>query len=76
MSNQRKITKKNKTIIKDRTKKELKKKILKLLKIFKSNKTNIKTKILSSSSKTNLIKKHKSLVKKMRNHNKSPYNKV
>lgn len=76
MSNQRKITKKNKTIIKDRTKKELKSKILKLLKIFKSNNTNNKTKILSSSSKMNLIKKHKSLVKKMRNHNKSPYNKV
>lgn len=76
MSNQRIITKKNKTIIKDRTKKELKKKILKLLKIFKSNKTNNKTKILSSSSKMNLIKKHKSLVKKMRNPNKSQYNKV
>lgn len=76
MSNQRIITKKNKTIIKDRTKKELKSKIIKLLKIFKSNKTNNKTKILSSSSKMNLIKKHKSLVKKMRNPNKSQYNKV
>ena len=76
MSSQRIITKKNKTIIKDRTKKELKSKIIKLLKIFKSNKTNNKTKILSSSSKMNLIKKHKSLVKKMRNPNKSQYNKV